>query len=410
MSKELTCDVAIIGAGPAGAVAAGLLTDKGHDVLVLEREHFPRFSIGESLLPHSMEQLDEAQMLGVVKAANFQLKNGANFQFGDESCTFDFSEQFSRGWTSTFEVKRASFDHILADRAQEMGARIEYGLSVTDFQSSDDGVTISVSGGTGDVEQVSAQFCLDASGFGRVLPRLLNIEKSSKLLPRKAIFTHIRDNISDPAFDRNKILILVHPVRKDLWYWLIPFSDGTSSIGIVAELDYINEFQLDDLSALKKFVHEEKTLRRLLKDADYIMETRHIASYSANVSQLWGNRFALLGNAGEFLDPVFSSGVTVALKSASLATDVLDRQLRGHDVDWEQEFAIPLRSGIEVFRQFITRWYDGSLMTVFQYPHQNEDVKQMICSILAGYVWDESNPFVKQTERRLNALVEICSS
>jgi flavin-dependent dehydrogenase len=123
---------------------------------------------------------------------------------------------------------------------------------------------------------------------------------------------------------------------------------------------------------------------------------------------LFGPGYALLGNAGEFLDPVFSSGITIAMKSASLAAGVLDRQFNGQAVDWQREFAEPLQKGVDTFRTYVTAWYEGGLQDVIFYGQQQPNIKAMICSILAGYVWDESNPYVKNSQSRLNTLVELC--
>jgi flavin-dependent dehydrogenase len=121
-----------------------------------------------------------------------------------------------------------------------------------------------------------------------------------------------------------------------------------------------------------------------------------------------GTNYALLGNAGEFLDPVFSSGVTIALKSASMAAALVDRQLKGDAVDWVNEYEVPLRKGIDVFRVFVNAWYDLRLQHIIFYPRQLPDVKAMICSVLAGYAWDKDNPYVVACERRINVLSEIC--
>ena len=147
----------------------------------------------------------------------------------------------------------------------------------------------------------------------------------------------------------------------------------------------------------------------LLNNAEFDTRIGVIEGYSADVKQLFGKDFALLGNAGEFLDPVFSSGVTIALKSASLAADVLDRQLRGLQPDWEREFARPLKRGVDTFRVFVKAWYDGRLQDVIFASNKDENVKRMICSILAGYAWDVENPYVKNTDR-INTLAELCRS
>jgi flavin-dependent dehydrogenase len=173
--------------------------------------------------------------------------------------------------------------------------------------------------------QLTTDFVLDASGFGRVLTRLLDLEKPSGFPVRQAFFTHLEDRIDNVGYDRNNIRIIVHPELSDVWYWLIPFSNGRCSIGVVGEAEVFNISGADRQSVLQQFIAEEPGLSALLHNAVFDTPVNTISGYSANVKSLYGNGYALLGNAGEFLDPVFSSGVTIAMKSASLATDVLDR-------------------------------------------------------------------------------------
>jgi len=405
--SEECFDVIVIGAGPSGAVASALLNKNSHRVLVLEKQHFPRFSIGESLLPQCMTFLEQAGMLSAVEAAAFQHKNGAVFNRGTQESFFDFSEKFTNGWGSTFQVQRDRFDKILADEAHRQGVEIRYGHTLTGFESGQEIAKLSVLSDAGASYQVDAKFVLDASGFGRVMPRLLSLEQPSKLEARTSIFTHVRDNIRDSQFDRNKILITVHPELHDVWYWLIPFSNGRASIGVIIPDDLLTDIPGDDNSKLCVLISQAGKLDSLLSNAEFDTRIGMIQGYSSDVKQLFGKDFALLGNAGEFLDPVFSSGVTIALKSASLAADVLDRQLRGLQPDWEQEFEIPLRRGVDIFREFVSAWYDGRLQDIIFVPDKNESVKRMICSILAGYAWDIDNPYVKDSSR-INTLAELC--
>jgi flavin-dependent dehydrogenase len=403
-------DVIVIGAGPSGAVASAMLARKGYRTLVLERDQFPRFSIGESLLPHCMEFIEEAGMSAAVYASGFQKKNGARFLFKGCYSNFDFNKKFTDGPSETFQVTRADFDKVLADEAEKYGADIRYKHEIVDIVFGEESVSIECKIPTNKCETFEAKFILDASGFGRVLPRLLGLERPSSFPVRASLFCHLEDHIHDKAFDRDKILITVHPRHKDVWYWLIPFSNGRCSIGVVAEPDYIEGYSGDLGDRLRSIVDEEPDLSILLKDANWLDPVRQIVGYSSNVSKLFGDRFALLGNAGEFLDPVFSSGVTIALRSASAAAGVLDRQLRGETVNWETDYADPLKRGIETFRSFVNAWYDGSFQDIIFYEKKSTEISSMISSVLAGYAWDLNNPFVSNSERRLKALSQFCSS
>ena len=405
--------VIIIGAGPAGSIAGALLSNKGYRATIVERDAFPRFSIGESLLPQCMEFIEQAGMLDAVQAAGFQLKTGAAFLHKDKHSEFCFADKFTDGFDSTYQVQRDRFDALLADEAQRMGVEIRWQQEVIAADFSGTKPTLTIKDTSGRHDQLTADFVLDASGFGRVLPRLLDLEKPSGFPVRQALFTHLEDRIDDAGYDRNKIRIIVHPELTDVWYWLIPFSNERCSIGVVGEAEVFNIHGADRQSVLKQFITEEPGLFALLHNAVFDTPVNSISGYSANVKSLYGKGYALLGNAGEFLDPVFSSGVTIAMKSASLAFDVLDRQFNGLSVDWQSDFAEPLQKGVETFRTFVTSWYEGGLQDVVFYPHmkkveQMNDIKQMICSILAGYVWDENNPYVKNHSLRLKTLVELC--
>ncbi|MFP2905740.1 NAD(P)/FAD-dependent oxidoreductase [Pyxidicoccus sp. 3LFB2] len=408
MNVEKT-EILIIGAGPSGSVAAGLLRKQGREVLILEREQFPRFSIGESLLPQSMEYIEEAGMLRDVVEAGFQYKNGAAFARGDKYTDFDFRDKFSPGWGTTYQVQRGHFDHVLARAAERMGATVRFGHTVLSVSTGATQSEVTVRSPEGETYRVQARFLLDASGFGRVLPRLLELETPSDFPVRGALFTHVEDRIASSDFDREKIRVTVHPEHVHVWYWTIPFSKGRCSLGVVAKREFLQQYQGTDTERLRAIVAEDPTLSSLLKDAVWDTPARSITGYAANVKSLWGPGFALLGNAGEFLDPVFSSGVTIAVKSASLAAACIRRAFAGEAVDWERDYAVPLKAGVDTFRTFVESWYAGGFQNVIFHPNASVEVRRMISAILAGYAWDKNNPYVADSKRRLGVLEELCA-
>jgi flavin-dependent dehydrogenase len=405
--------VVVIGAGPAGSIASALLKRRGRDVLVLERQKFPRFSIGESLLVHCLDFVAEAGMLAAVEAAGFQYKNGAAFARNGDYADYDFGDRFTPGRPSTFQVQRARFDQILADEAEKQGVEIRYEVEITAVSEPGPAGTRTLTArpvNGGETQTIEADFILDASGFGRTLPKLLGLETPSKFPTRQSIFTHVADHIPEDgaghsAFDRNKIRVTVHPTHADVWYWLIPFSGGRSSLGVVAAKEFLDRYAGPPDQKLRTLVAEDRGLASLLVDAQWDTPVRELHGYAANVSSMFGPGFALLGNAAEFLDPVFSSGVTIAMRSASMAAAVLHRQLSGEKVDWKSEFEVPLRKGVDCFRAYVEAWYDGRFQSIVFHPGQTPEIRRMISSVLAGYAWDDRNPFVTDPQRRLDSIV-----
>ena len=403
-------DVVIIGAGPSGSVAASLLHKQGVKVCVLEKQHFPRFVIGESLLPYCMDILAEADLVDAVNAEKtFQFKNGAAFTWGNRYTYFDFTDKFTAGPGTTYQVRRGIFDKILIDETAKKGVEVRFGHEVLSLDNSGETAVLKARSEDGEEYHLSARFVLDASGYGRVLPRLLDLETPSSLPTRVARFTHIDDNINAPDFDRNKILITTHPTHRDVWLWLIPFADNRCSIGVVGLPETLDG---DNETILKKFALECPMLKRILAKANWENDFPYsqIQGYSANVKALYGKHFALLGNAAEFLDPVFSSGVTIALHSARLASRIISRQLKGEAVDWQKEFSETLMVGVNAFRTYVNGWYDNSFQDVIYARNPQPKIRQMLSSILAGYAWDTENPFVAKSTPRLKALAEICGT
>ncbi len=422
MNNRQQTDVIIIGAGPSGSSAAALLRQKGYAVTVIEKQLFPRFSIGESLLPQCMVFLEEAGLLDTVEQHAeqyaFQFKNGAAFLCGDKRSHYDFTQKWSEGPGTTWQIRRANFDDLLAKQAAAYGADIRFEHEVVAVDVETEHPILTVKDPQGESYQIQAKFLLDASGFGRILPKFLDLESPSDFPVRRAVFSHVADGIADdPSFDRNKILITVHEKDPRAWYWLIPFADGRSSFGVVAEQSFFDDYQFDaslahDPAALtalfKRILADDPSLSQLMRNVQFDTPHRSLVGYSADVKLLAQRNFALLGNAGEFLDPVFSSGVTIALKSSSLAVPLVDRVLQGQSVDWLEEYEKPLRKGISVFRAYVEAWYQGDFQEVVFSTQQNDKIRRTIASLLAGYAWDETNPIYKNARQRLATLAEYC--
>ena len=403
--KPTEVDVIVIGAGPAGSTAAALLQQQGFRLLVVEKEIFPRFVIGESLLPHCMDLLEEAGLLEAIEAQGFIHKCGAVFMRGDQSCNFDFAEQFTAGWKYTFQVPRADFDKALADAVAARGVEIRYGHRVVGVAFGEDEAVVTLEEPDKSTCRVSARFVLDCSGYGRVLPRLLQLEKPTEFPVREALFTHVTGDRRPPGREAGKIWACIHP--GGAWIWIIPFANGNTSVGAVAEPGFFERHPREPEARLRSILMSDPNVAARLGDARFIFEPRRISGYACAVHRLAGPGFALVGNATEFLDPIFSSGVTLALGSANRAAKVLTRQLRGEVVDWQADYVDHVMQGINTFRAYVSAWYDGTLQDIFFAAGSNRDIMRQICSVLAGYVWDRSNPYVAQPERALRLLSSI---
>ena len=398
-------DILVIGAGPSGCVAASIINKNNMNVIVLEKQQLPRFVIGESLLPRSMEHFEEAGFLDALNTRNYEKKLGARFIKNGKECLFDFSKVYTKGWTWTWQVPRSDFDQVMANETERMGVEILWQTAVTDISFSGTNSTTTIEDKNGKISQIEAKFVIDSSGYGRVLPRLLNLEETSSLSAKTALFTHCKETRKPQGITGSQITFTVH--KKDVWIWYIPFSNGITSLGVVGNSDFINSFKGTNEEKLRTILEEDDNFNIRFRDVEYLFDPLTIPNYSVAVKQLYGEGFAITGNSAEFLDPVFSSGVCFATESGSLAAKLAVKQLKGNYVDWEKEFAQHIKYGVNVFRSYVNAWYEGSLQTVFFAKNENLKIKAQICSVLAGYVWDTSNPFVSKHQRAVKALANV---
>ncbi len=400
-----TVDVVVIGAGPAGTVAASYLKKQGYSVTILEKETFPRFQIGESLLPCCMEHLDQSGLLEYVKPIGFQKKTGAAFMRGEKRCEFFFSEQFTKGWTWTWQVKRADFDSTLAEGARANGVEVNFECEVLKVDCSNATQKIEYKDQGGNIKQIESKFIIDSSGYGRVLPRLFDLSKPSSFSPRGAVFSHLEDKQRSEEASNN---IFVHSFDNNRsWIWAIPFSDGSTSVGIVGDREKIVALAENDGEKYKEFIQNFGDLKGRFKDSQFRFEPRNILGYSIGVKKMFGEGFVLSGNSTEFLDPIFSSGVTFATASGLLSAKMTHKHLQGEIVDWKTEYEDVIQKGINVFRSYVSGWYSGDFQTIVFAKEIDVEFKKQICSVLAGYVWDQSNPFVKKHDTILATLAKV---
>src|SRR4030095_751986 len=269
-----TTDVLVIGAGPAGTVAASIVNQAGFKVKIVEKLKFPRFVIGESLLPRCMEALEAAGFLDALKKKGFQEKFGAKFVKDGRICDFNFSENFTDGWTWTWQVPRAEFDQVLCDEVQRMGVPIDFETGVTDIQFNNGESITTVEDSSGNKKQIAARFIVDGSGYGRVIPKMFNLDKPSNLPPRKTIFTHLRDVNRQAYHEPNRITVVLH--RRNVWIWIIPFSNGITSVGFVGDVDFFEQFPGDTNAKLRALIDSDTELKTRFHNGEFIFDARTI--------------------------------------------------------------------------------------------------------------------------------------
>ncbi|SNR25356.1 NAD(P)/FAD-dependent oxidoreductase [Flavobacterium sp. ov086] len=395
MIKEFV-DVLVIGAGPSGCVSASHLHNNNVKVKVVEKTKFPRLVVGESLIPRVMDHFAEAELFESLDAMNFEKKLGARFIRGEEICVFDFSQKFGEGWDWTWQVPRADFDNTMAQEVLRKGIDLEFETEVLEVSFEGKNSKTIVKDAAGNLKEIYAKFIIDSSGYGRVLPRLLDLDTPSKLDPHSSIFTHVKDINREEGEEGTQISFDI--LETEVWLWVIPFSNGNTSLGVVGPTDFINSLSenKDNAEALRNAILKSDYYIKRFKGTEFLFEPVKLENYSRAVKRMYGDGFALTGNSSEFLDPVFSSGVAFATESGMLAAKLYIKESQGIEVDWEVEFTEYMKRGIAVFTTYVKEWYTGNLQTLFFHQPENPDVKEKICSVLAGYVWNEENPFVKK--------------
>jgi flavin-dependent dehydrogenase len=397
--------VLIIGAGPAGSVAAGILQQHDIPTIVVEKEKFPRFVIGESLLPRCMEAFQEAGFMDDLEQQGFQEKNGAYFIRDHDICDFSFETQFTKGWNKTWQMQRARFDKCLTDNLEKRGVdlRFQHTVQSITFEGSDS--TTTIINEEGEEFQIKARFIMDASGYGRVIPRLFQLDRSSELPPRKTLLVHLKDPNRQQYQQPDRIHVIVQQLQT--WIWLIPFSDGTTSVGFVSNPDYFEGLHGSTEEQMRTLIEREPMIRERFADVEFLFEPRFLSGWSVTTEKFYGDGYVLTGNVTEFLDPVFSSGVTLAAVSSSLAANLVVKMMNGGEVDWNMDYMVPMEEGVDVFRTYVNAWYNGDLQKIFFSNRIEESIKAQICSVLAGYVWDYSNPFVRKHKERVEGLAQM---
>ncbi len=398
-------DVFIIGGGPAGSIAGAKLVQAGYKVKLVEKMQFPRFVIGESLLPRCNDLLDEAGMLQNIEQAHFQLKPGVAFQTEEALEVIDFEKNLGEKFNSSFQVKREVFDHELLLDAEEKGVSVEFESEVIAFDAEANLILVKTK--LGNIEQYHVNKVIDASGYGRVLPKLLKLDKASEQSVRKAVFCRTVGDIRPLVNEQDGYIFVDIHDNNQVWIWNIPFKEGVTSTGIVCDEAYFEKFNMTEAEFFDYIIQTNPTASKRYQNATKLNDVGFINGYSASVSKMFDKNFVIVGNATEFLDPIFSSGVTLALESGSKAADLTIRELAGEVVDWQVEYEDYMMIGVNVFREFVNAWYDGRLQSILFSEDKTDKVTRSIVSVLSGYVWNQENVFVVKPKKMVDVIYQL---
>jgi flavin-dependent dehydrogenase len=363
MSDSRTRDVIVIGGGPAGATTAGLLAREGRDVLLLERETFPRFRIGESLMPATYHTFKRLGVLDKLEAGGFVRKESVRFYppSGKAGAPFFFDEVEPAASAATWQVDRGRFDSLLLEHAVEQGARLLQPCSVVDLlQTGNQVVGVVATDENGARREIPARVVVDATGQNALISRRLRLRKIDDRLQHMAFFTRYQGAHLDDGRDAGATLIL-HTRQGDSWFWFIPLPGGITSVGVVGHIDYLLKGRAGDP---QQVFDEEKALCPALGERLTIaLQTEPVQAqkdFSYISQRIAGDGWVMVGDAFGFLDPIYSSGVFLALKSAEFAADSIHAALAADDLSAAalgrhgQEYV----AGMEALRRLIYAYYD----------------------------------------------------
>lgn len=388
---RIACDVLVVGGGPAGSTISALLADKGWDVHVLEKDSHPRFHIGESLLPQSVPMLQRLGVLPEVEKIGI-IKYGAelvSYRLG-RSQMFHFSKAFDESQPYAFEVKRAEFDAILAKNAVAKGARFQEGMKAlrVEFRRGQTSL-VHAEDRQGAVRIWEARFVVDASGRDTFLSGQLGGKHRSRKHGSAAVFGHFEGVTRLTGMDEGNITA---GWLNDGWCWLIPFKDGTMSVGVVCHPDYIKSRRTSLDQFLLDTLRQSPPIAKRMHQAKALTPTYAAANFSYRRDSMTGEGYLMIGDAFAFIDPVFSSGVHLALNSGTVGAGVVDAYLRGAP-DYavrQKRFERNVRRGIDTFSWFIHRFNQPAFEAVFVSTRRPPKIERAVLSLLAGDVFSQS--------------------
>jgi len=374
-------DVAIIGGGPAGSSAGTLLAKAGRRVVIFEKERFPRFSVGESTLPAVLNTLERMGVREKIDNGGFLIKYGGEIVSAcGRRVRFYFRNGFKAKRPTAYQVLRSKFDRILLDHAAETGCDVRQQTPVNSFEIDDDGVTLS-SGNGGQV--VRAKYVIDCSGRNCLIGNRFQLKRPFPNLRKFSLYAYYDDVRREDGPDGT----LTRMVRtKDSWFWMIPLSGNTTSIGVVMDTEKFRGLKMNPEEALAHCIAEQPVVNESMENARRVTKVYATGDFSYRNKQLFGDRWLLAGDAAGFIDPVFSSGVYLALLSGEQAADALNLVL-----DRPQQRARAFRyyerrisRVLDIYLRWASAWYTQEFVEVFLYPKEIFELVPTVSAVLSG--------------------------
>jgi flavin-dependent dehydrogenase len=379
-------DVAIIGGGPAGSTAAALLAGAGRRVIVVEREKFPRFHIGESLLPFSMKAFTRLGLHEKLLRAGFMKKFGGEIvgACSETGTKFYFKDGYRSQTDHAYQVTRGDFDKVLLDHAAECGAEVHEETSVDQIVFSKEDVELTVRS-NGSSSLVRAHYLVDASGRASVLGRHFKIKKTYDHLQKLSIFAHY-DGVWRAEGMDGTLTGLIRAI--DRWFWLIPLTAERTSVGVVLDSEIFRKSKLSAEDFLEQALAEQPIIAKRMTNARRVSQVYVEADFSYRSTRLHGDRWLLAGDAAGFIDPIFSSGVFLAVFSGERAADslneVLDHPRRAKRLFTHYERAV--NRAMDVYLRFVNAWYTKEFIEVFLAPRNVLGLAPAVNAVLGGNV------------------------
>lgn len=377
-------DVIVIGGGPAGSTAATLLARQGFSVALLERETFPRFQIGESLLPYNNDLFDRLGVTDQLHAGEFHPKFGAEFLTGDGriSYTFRFDRNLQEPYQRSFQVKRAEFDHVLLRNAAANGVIVREGTPVASVDLGDPAkAVVQTAGG----ERLEAKFVIDASGHNSVVGSRIGQRADSEELKKIAIFAHYKNVPRKEGRDAGNTVIAV---IRDAWFWMIPITEELMSVGLVVDRDHVKSCGLEPEQLLERTIADTPWVAEQMKAAERETKVYVRKDFSFAMQKMVGPNYALIGDAAGFLDPIFSTGVFMAMKSADIASAAVAARLRSGSMKPLRRYERDMKGALAKYLRFISNFYRREFLEIFmQPPPEDRGLLRVIVGLLAGNVF-----------------------